>query len=131
MCEQSNCVSLTALSLLSLQLSPVAAAIVSGRFCREREDMALCLVDLPILCSKRAFQTDEGDMLFCQNAGLTLLSDSCSLHPVHCCESPGQVVSALVAPLEKHSDGGGGEFADKVTASHAKASKPLGHFKSQ
>ncbi|RMC14904.1 hypothetical protein DUI87_07081 [Hirundo rustica rustica] len=48
----------------------------------------------------------------------------------HCCESPGQVASALVALLEKRSDGSGGRLADKTTASHAKASEPLGHFKS-
>lgn len=70
-------------------------------------------------------------MPFYQNAGPALLSDSCFLHPVHCCESPGQVVFALVALLEKHSDGGGGKLAHKITTSHAKASKPLGHFRSQ
>lgn len=93
--------------------------------------MALCLVDLPILCCKRAFQVDEDDTLFYQNAGLALLSHLCSLHPVDCCETLGQVVSALVALLEKHSDGGGAKLAGKITASHAKTSKPLGHFKSQ
>lgn len=117
---------MTELSLLSLQLSPVAAVIV--RKVLYRENVTLCLVDLPILCCKRARLMKVIHFSY-QNAGLALLSDSCS--PVHCCESPGQVVLALVALLEEHSDDGGGKLADKITASHAKASKPLGHFRSQ
>lgn len=52
-------------------------------------------------------------------------------HPVHCRESPGQVVSVSAALLEEHWDGDGGKLADKVTETRAKASKPLARLKSQ
>lgn len=54
------------------------------------------------LCCKRAFQVDEGDTLFYQNAGLALLSDSCSLDRIQFTAVSHQVLSALVALLEKH-----------------------------
>lgn len=52
-------------------------------------------------------------------------------HPVYSRESPGQVVSVLAALLEEHSDVDGGKLADKITKSHAKASKPLACLKHQ